>query len=131
GGYNVVFQPMLDGHASANCEIFADGFAGAVKTPDGAEHRPSGLAVGPDGSLYVSDDIRGRIYRIEYRGGPGGAVVTTPCPGVAAPASKGVETREKPPEGMHPEAATAGLAVPKGATRAMLAQGYGIYHGQG
>jgi hypothetical protein len=69
GGYNVVFQPLDGNRASGQCEIFADGFAGAVKSPGKAEHRPSGLAVGPDGSLYVSDDIRGGIYRIVYVGG--------------------------------------------------------------
>ena len=26
--------------------------------------RPGPLAVGPDGALYVSDDVAGRIYRI-------------------------------------------------------------------
>ncbi len=68
GGYNVVFQPISGDHGSGNCEIFADGFAGAVKSPAKAEHRPSGLAVGVNGALYVSDDIRGRIYRIVYQG---------------------------------------------------------------
>ena len=28
GGYNVVFQPLIDGKATGSCEIFADGFAG-------------------------------------------------------------------------------------------------------
>jgi glucose/arabinose dehydrogenase len=37
--------------------------------PAAAIHRPVGLAVGPDGSLYVSDDRGGRIYRIVFRGG--------------------------------------------------------------
>src|SRR5260370_627792 len=45
GGYNVVFQPLAGDRASGQCEIFADGFAGAVKSPAKAEHRPSGLAV--------------------------------------------------------------------------------------
>jgi glucose/arabinose dehydrogenase len=67
GGYNVVFQALSGDRASGNCEIFADGFAGAMKSPGQAEHRPSGLAVGPDGSLYVSDDVRGRVADQVYR----------------------------------------------------------------
>src|SRR5690349_5214165 len=82
-----VFARLDGDHATGNCEIFADGFAGATKTPEGAAHRPSGLAVGPDGALYVSDDIRGRIYRIVYHGDPGNrAAVGTPCPGASASA---------------------------------------------
>ena len=52
GGYNVVFQPLADGKASGPFVVFA----GAVKEPGQAAHRPSGLAVGPDGALYISDD---------------------------------------------------------------------------
>ena len=43
----------------------ADGFRGEVRE---RTYRPTGLAEGPDGSLYVSDDRGGRIYRISYRG---------------------------------------------------------------
>ncbi|MGA8232706.1 MAG: c-type cytochrome [Candidatus Acidiferrales bacterium] len=138
GGYNVVYQPLAGDHASGSCEVFADGFAGAVKTPEGAVHRPSGLAVGPDGSLYVSDDIRGRIYRITYIGGAGsdgGAAKFTACPSLSAPAGKAVQVAAKPPEGTNQDAgsaatATPALRVPPGATRTMVALGNSIYHGQ-
>src|SRR5712692_2063436 len=115
GGYNVVFQSLAGDRASGQCEIFADGFAGAVKSPAKAAHRPTGLAVGPDGSLYVSDDVRGRIYRIVYHGGSqGGAANITPCPSATAPAGNPVEVAAEPPEGTHPDAGAAGnLPVPE------------------
>jgi glucose/arabinose dehydrogenase len=66
-GYCVVFQPFKNGLPSGKWEVFADGFAGPNKTPNGARHRPCGLAQGPDGSLYVSDDQGGTIYKITYK----------------------------------------------------------------
>ncbi len=126
GGYNVVFQPLDGDHASGTCEIFADGFAGKVKTPEGAEHRPSGLAVGPDGALYVADDIRGRIYRIVYTGDPAGpAPATTPCPSNSAPAGKAVLASATPPESN-----TADLPVPEGSSPEMIALGARVFQGQ-
>src|SRR6202042_3196723 len=80
GGYNVGFQPLAGGHASGPFEVFSHGFRGADKSPGKAAHRPTGLAVGPDGALYVADDVSGRIYRIVYRGGADGAGQTVPCP---------------------------------------------------
>jgi glucose/arabinose dehydrogenase/mono/diheme cytochrome c family protein len=134
GGYNVVFQPLLGEQAAGNCEVFADGFAGAIKTPAGAAHRPSGVAVGPDGSLFVSDDVRGRIYRIVYKGGAGaGPTSYTPCPSLSAPAGEIEEATAKPPEGTHPDAgaaAAANLRVPAGATQAMVVLGGRIYRGE-
>jgi glucose/arabinose dehydrogenase len=79
-GYNVVFQPLANGKASGPFVVFADGFAGAVKLPDRAAHRPSGLAVGPDGALYISDDRRGRIWRVTYRGPATAAVTAAAAP---------------------------------------------------
>ncbi|QDA58702.1 PQQ-dependent sugar dehydrogenase [Hymenobacter jejuensis] len=67
-GYFVVFQPFKDGKPAGNWEVFADNFAGSPdKVASGrADHRPCGLAQGPDGSLYVTDDAKGTIYRIVY-----------------------------------------------------------------
>jgi glucose/arabinose dehydrogenase len=48
---------------------FADEFAGQGEeftSPADAEFRPTGLAIGPDGSLYISDDQKGRIWRVFY-----------------------------------------------------------------
>ena len=68
-GYKVVFQPMKDGKPAGPYEVFADGFAGDMKdnNPRNAEHRPVGLAIAPDGSLYVSDSQQGRIWHITYQ----------------------------------------------------------------
>jgi len=48
---------------------FADGFAGegpAAKNVKTAAYRPVGGAVAPDGSLYVAETVKGRIWRISY-----------------------------------------------------------------
>ncbi|HTE08623.1 MAG TPA: PQQ-dependent sugar dehydrogenase [Flavitalea sp.] len=68
-GYYVAFVPFKDGKPSGPWEVFADGFSGVdtVMSPRQAQHRPCGLAQGPDGSLYVTDDVKGTIYRIIYK----------------------------------------------------------------
>lgn len=65
-GYYVVFVPMKNGVPSGDWEVFANNFAGDTKEPGKAMYRPTGLAQGPDGSLYVSDDQKGRIWKISY-----------------------------------------------------------------
>ncbi|TWR26587.1 sorbosone dehydrogenase [Mucilaginibacter achroorhodeus] len=68
-GYYVVFQPFKDGKPNGEGKVFADGFSGSAEnTAKGsAVHRPCGLAQGPDGSLYVSEDSKGYIYKISYK----------------------------------------------------------------
>ena len=84
-GYNVVFQSVSGG--GARCEIFATGFAGSTVSPSKAAHRPAGLAVGPDGALYVADDVQGRIYKITYRGGTAPPGRPIACPNANANAN--------------------------------------------
>ena len=113
GGYAVVFQPLSDGQASGDYIIFADGFAGRKKEPGEAVHRPSGLAVGPDGALYITDDKAGRVWRITYNGDPNAPIEAAPTSSTQAEASPNA----LPPEGVHPAAAAlAGLPLPPGAT---------------
>jgi glucose/arabinose dehydrogenase len=71
GGYAVVFVPMRNARPSGEWEVFADDFEGPnpVTSPASAAHRPAGLAQGPDGALYVTDDVGGRIWKITYSGG--------------------------------------------------------------
>ena len=127
-GYNVVFQPLAGARASGPCQIFADGFAGQVESPEKAVHRPSGLALGPDGALYIADDNTGRIYRVVYVGGDaGGGPKFTPCPSTTASPGPLMTAAAKPPEGTNPDA---GAAVPPGATSAMVALGDRVYHGE-
>jgi glucose/arabinose dehydrogenase/cytochrome c5 len=129
GGYNVVFQPMKDGKTWGDFVVFADGFAGAIKEPGRAKFRPSGLAVGPDGALFISDDVHGRIWRITYEGGnAGAAIAAAPAETVRAAASR----EELPPEGIHPDAGRrmADLPVPPGATKEQVALGERVFHGE-
>jgi glucose/arabinose dehydrogenase len=69
-GYYVAFVPFKDGKPNGKWEVFADGFAGvdAVMSTRQAKHRPCGLAEDKDGSLYITDDVKGTIYKIVYNG---------------------------------------------------------------
>ena len=69
GGYNVVFAPFEGDSPKGTWEVFADGFAGSDMSPGGADHRPVGLAVGPDGALYISDSQVGKVWKVMYTGG--------------------------------------------------------------
>lgn len=67
-GFYVVFVPFKNGKPNGDWEIFANGFAGTqtVESSRQAKYRPCGLAQAPDGSLYISDDNKGNIWRIIY-----------------------------------------------------------------
>ncbi len=68
-GYFVVFVPFKNGEPSGDWEIFANNFSGVteVKSTRDAQHRPCGLAESSDGSLFVSDDAKGFVWKIEYK----------------------------------------------------------------
>jgi glucose/arabinose dehydrogenase len=64
-GYNVIFIPMKNGHANGEYDDFLDGFV----TKDGQVWgRPVGVAVAPDGSLFVTDDGSRSVWRVVYTG---------------------------------------------------------------
>jgi len=67
-GYVVTFVPSRNGKPDGRYRTFADGFAGGTPTPTGAAHRAVGLAQAPDGSIYISDDKGGWIWRVVYTG---------------------------------------------------------------
>jgi glucose/arabinose dehydrogenase len=69
-GYNVTFQPFTAGKPSGDFEVFAQGFAGKdpLMNPNDAVARADGLAQAPDGSLYIAESQKGKIWRIMYRG---------------------------------------------------------------
>jgi glucose/arabinose dehydrogenase len=67
-GFLVAYVPFSGGRASGTYEEFATDFAGATlpADPKQAAFRPMGVAVGSDGALYVTDDTKGRVWRITY-----------------------------------------------------------------
>jgi glucose/arabinose dehydrogenase len=95
-GYKVVFVPVNDrGAPTGSYETFADGFAGVEDFTDTnkARFRPAGLATGPDGSLYVGDSEKGRVWRIFYTGEAAAATgANTVATSVQMPPSIGADT---------------------------------------
>jgi glucose/arabinose dehydrogenase len=64
-GYKVIRVPMKDGKATGEYEDFLVGFV----TPNGdVWGRPVGVAVARDGSLMVTDDGSGTVWRVAYVG---------------------------------------------------------------
>lgn len=69
-GYFVAFVPFKNGNPTGNWEVFADGFAGVdpIVNVSDAHYRPMGIAMGPDGSLYLTETVKGKIWRVMYKG---------------------------------------------------------------
>ena len=67
---NVTFQPFSGAAPSGKFEIFAGGFAGKspLMNPDDALARADGVAQAPDGSLYITESQKGKVWRVFYRG---------------------------------------------------------------
>ena len=89
-------------------------------------HRPTGLAVGPDGALYISDDKAGRIWRVTYVGDPNAKGIEAAA---ASPDAK-ASAEALPPEGIHPDAGAPKLTPPPGATQQQVDQGEKIFGGE-
>lgn len=69
-GYNIIFAPFENGKPTGDWSVFADGFPGAdpLDSPRNARFRPMGLANGPDGSLFITDSMKGRVWKVEWVG---------------------------------------------------------------
>jgi len=61
------FVPRSSSGFGPGFESFADGFAGGRLNPGRVIHRSVGLAEAPDGAIYISDDQRGRVWRVVVR----------------------------------------------------------------
>jgi glucose/arabinose dehydrogenase len=64
-GYEVIRVPLKDGRATGEYQDFLTGFVTAEGDVWG---RPVGVAVAPDGSLLLSDDVGNCIWRVSYGG---------------------------------------------------------------
>ena len=69
-GYFISFVPFDKGIPSGSWEVFADGFAKVdpIVSVSDAVYRPMGIAIGRDGSMYISDSEKGKIWRIMFKG---------------------------------------------------------------
>ena len=113
-GFKVVFQPLRDAQATGPFVVFADGFAGPDKGRGRAVFRPMGLAVAPDGALFISDDVKGRIWRVTYQGPMTAGLAAAPEPGSAqaqAAPSPPVSRRLATPPGSSPGQVEAGMKL--------------------
>lgn len=69
-GYFIGFIPFKDGKPTGTFDVFADGFAqiDPIVNVRDALYRPMGIAFAPDGSMYIGDTEKGRIWRVKFTG---------------------------------------------------------------
>ena len=65
-GYKIVRVPMKNGVATGEYEDFATGF---VLNDNTIWARLVGITVARDGSLLLTEDANGTVWRISYKGG--------------------------------------------------------------
>jgi glucose/arabinose dehydrogenase len=67
-GYNVMFQAFAKEKPEGKPEVVIDGFKGKepLMSPADAVARPNGIAQGPDGSLYITESVTGKTWRVMY-----------------------------------------------------------------
>jgi Raf kinase inhibitor-like YbhB/YbcL family protein len=116
-GFNVVFQPMKDGKANGDYVVFADGFAQGAKGPR-AVYRPMAVAMAPDGAMFITDDVKGRIWRVTYHGAANAPMLPAPKPAEVAAAAPAASAA----------AAGGAVAMPAGMTAAQIAAGDKVFH---
>ncbi|UBM59385.1 PQQ-dependent sugar dehydrogenase [Marinilongibacter aquaticus] len=69
-GYFIGFVPFKNNSPNGEYEVFADGFAQVdpIVNTNNATYRPMGIAMGPDGSLYLAETEKGKIWKVTYTG---------------------------------------------------------------
>ena len=69
-GYFVGFIPFENGKPTGTFEVFADGFAQVdpIVNVSDAVFRPMGIAFSPNGTMYIGDSKKGRIWSIKFTG---------------------------------------------------------------
>ena len=107
-------QPLKDGKASRRLHRLCRRLH-RPRQGDGRRRRsgPPAWRSAPTGRSTISDDVKGRIWKVTYQGQPGAPLTSAPAPVYAEPA---------------PQTADAGaLPTPPGATAAQVAAGMGIF----
>jgi glucose/arabinose dehydrogenase len=71
-GYNITFQPFSHGKPSGKYEVFASGFTGqggadSITVKGRSQYRPDGVTQAPDGSLFIIESEKGKIWHVFYR----------------------------------------------------------------